>query len=486
MKRTDQRMIKRGLFCMAFFLIYLGAVSLLNAQETPMMPPVMEGQKRPCLDCHRYPNVHTDAGVYASQVFCLECHAQKECTRTVDDQIVSLQVDQASMEKGRHQYVACIQCHTDVARSPHVSEIGPECLACHPVHGEGEDLHAPHLRVACQACHSVYKTVKLDQKSDQVRLAHVNDQGIPIGLTDHALQNVEDPEFCERCHHTKNKVGAPAAVLPSKGFICILCHHAPLRMGNPIFWIALALFVLGVFLTVRFWFRGSVQGESQSLHRKIALSSESIWGVIFSREFFQIIKAVIFDVILQRRLLQESVRRWAIHSLIFLPILFRLSLSVFTFFAYHISPESALATALIDKNNGFVAFVNDLTGLLILVGIVWALIQRVIIKPPHILSETRDNLALAIIGVLVILGFILEGARILMTGVPDHVSLYAFMGYPVSRLLALWDMDWTNGYVYLWYGHAVVGALLVAYLPFGKMRHIFNTPLNLVLNYKMK
>ncbi|MCF8120463.1 MAG: hypothetical protein K9L83_09675, partial [Deltaproteobacteria bacterium] len=122
MKRTDQRMIKRGLFCMAFFLIYLGAVSLLNAQENPMMPPVMEGQKRPCLDCHRYPNVHTDAGVYASQVFCLECHAQKECTGTVDEQIVSLQVDQASMEKGRHQYVACIQCHTDLARSPHVSE----------------------------------------------------------------------------------------------------------------------------------------------------------------------------------------------------------------------------------------------------------------------------------------------------------------------------------------------------------------------------
>jgi hypothetical protein len=32
----------------------------------------------------------------------------------------------------------------------------------------------------------------------------------------------------------------------------------------------------------------------------------------------------------------------------------------------------------------------------------------------------------------------------------------------------------------------VAGAALIAYLPFGKMKHIFVTPLSLLLNYKRK
>lgn len=486
MRHTQKRMTKMGLILISVCLILIGTGALLNAREHPMMPTVMDGEKRPCLDCHRYPNVETDAGAYASQTFCLECHAKKECTKTVQDHTVSLQVDATSIEKGRHRYVACIQCHTDVARSPHRSETGPECLSCHPVHGEGGVARAPHLRISCQACHSVFKTVELDQKTDQIRPAHVNDKGIPVGLTDHALQDVLDPAVCERCHHVKNDVGAPAAVLPAKGFVCILCHNAPLSIGNPIFWAALLIFLLGVLLTLRFWFRGRVQGESDSLHRKVSLSAESVWQVIFSRDLFQIMKVFILDVILQRRLLQESVRRWAIHSLIYLSIVFRFSLSLFTFFAYQISPESTLAMTLINKNSGFMAFVSDLTGLFILMGILWALIQRVILKPPHAIAEAKDTIALTIIGVLVLLGFFLEGVRIEMTGIPTHTALYAFIGYPVSKLLSALGGHWTSCYAYLWYAHAVVGALLVAYLPFGKMRHVFNTPLTLIMNYKMK
>jgi hypothetical protein len=121
---------------------------------------------------------------------------------------------------------------------------------------------------------------------------------------------------------------------------------------------------------VHFWFQGSVQGEEKSLHRKIALASESVWSTLFSRNLFAILKTLLLDVILQRRLLQESVKRWFIHSLIFLPILFRFLLSVFTFFVSRIGPDSSLGLILIDKNSPFMAFVNDLCGILILLGIV--------------------------------------------------------------------------------------------------------------------
>jgi nitrate reductase gamma subunit len=281
-------------------------------------------------------------------------------------------------------------------------------------------------------------------------------------------------------------VGAAAAVLPSKSFLCILCHSAPLTIGHPIFWAAFIIFLFGVILTLSFWFKGSVQGEESSLHRKIFLTSESVWQVIFSRQVFALIKVIILDVFLQRRILQESVKRWSIHSLIYLSILARLFIGLLTYFAYRIGPDSSVALALLNKNNGFTALFYDLTGLLIVLGIAWAMIQRFILKPVHVAREGQDNLAIAIIGALILLGFLLEAVRILMTQIPPSMAVFSFIGYPLARLMAVLGLDWKVIYPWLWYAHAGVGALLIAYFPFGKMRHVFNTPLTLMMNYKMK
>ena len=485
-KRTIGQFIK-GIFYLSICLGSLSLMSPATARETtPMMSPVSDGKPRDCLDCHRYPNVATNAGGFASQFFCLECHRKETCTRTVQKEKVSLKVDPQAIEKGPHAFVGCISCHTDVARSPHRSTTGAHCISCHPVHNGAGDIHAPHLRVRCQACHSVSKFVYLDRETHEVRLAHKNGKRTPIGLTDHALQDTDRKDFCERCHTKGNEVGAADIVLPSKSVLCIMCHTSSLTMGGPLFWAAFVLFIVGILTMVHFWFLGSVQGEEKSLHRKIALTSESIWGTLFSRNLFAVLKTLMLDVVLQRRLLQESVKRWFIHALIFLPILFRFLLSVFTFFVSRIGPESPLSLVLIDKNSGFTAFVNDLCGILILVGIVLAALQRLIIKPPHVISEYKDNLALLLIGLLVLLGFVTEGARILMTQIPPEVGLYSFIGYPLSRLFSFIAVNWSALYPYLWWGHALTGAIFVAYLPFGKMRHMFNTPLTLLMNFKMK
>ena len=488
-KRAMRRFIK-GILFLSICLASLLTLFIWNAEadkSSPMMSPVFEGKQRDCLDCHRLPNVQTHAGGFASQAFCLECHQKSVCVKTLNKTKVSLKIDPIEIRKGRHGFVGCIQCHSDVARSPHQSKTGAQCLACHPVHNGAGQIHAPHLRVQCQACHGVSKFVYFDKETGQVRPAHVNDKKRPIGLTNHTLQDTSRADFCRRCHTPGNQVGAADRVLPSKSVICIMCHDVSLTMGGPVFWVAFILLILGILVTVLFWFQGSVRGEEKSMHRKIGLASESVWGTLFSRDFFTLLKTIFFDVILQRRLLQESVKRWFIHSLIFLPILFRFFLSIFTFFVSRIGPESSLAVILINKNSGFTAFVNDLCGILVLLGIVLAALQRFIIKPPHVVSETKDNLALLLIGLLVLIGFLAEGVRILMTQLPLEVGLYSFIGYPISRLLSLTGIHWTTVvYPYLWWTHAVLGAVFVAYLPFGKMRHMFNTPLTLLLNYKMK
>ncbi len=478
--------MNRILYVSLFLVLLIGSTRVDAAPNSPMMSPFFDGKTRDCLDCHRYPNVNTNAGAFASQTFCLECHQKESCVRTVSKETVSLKIDPTEIRKGRHGFVACISCHKDVAQSPHLSQRGAQCTSCHPFHNGAGLLRAPHLRVRCQSCHSVSKFVYLDRKTNEVRLAHTNGQKAPIALTDHSLMDTQKRDFCDRCHTAQNNVGAPDTPLPAKSLVCIMCHTVSVTMAGPVFWAAFIIFLGGLLIMVSFWFKGSVQGEEKSLHRKIGLASEAVYGTLFSRQLFAVIKTFFLDVILERRLLQESVKRWFIHSLIFLPILFRFLLAVFTFFVSRVGPETTLTHVLINKNSGFIAFTNDLCGALILLGIILAAVQRLIVKPPHVVAETKDNLALLLIGLLVCFGFAAEGARILMTGIPFEIGIYSFIGYPLSRLFSLAGVRWTALYPYLWWAHALAGAVLVAYLPYGKMRHVFNTPLTLLLNYKMK
>jgi glycopeptide antibiotics resistance protein len=77
---------------------------------------------------------------------------------------------------------------------------------------------------------------------------------------------------------------------------------------------------------------------------------------------------------------------------------------------------------------------------------------------------------------IIISGFILEGARIAMTGAPLY-SQYSFIGYLISRLMTGFHL---NGiYAYLWYLHAVITCAFIALLPFSSMKHLFMAPLSL-------
>ncbi|HMK36267.1 MAG TPA: respiratory nitrate reductase subunit gamma [Desulfomonilaceae bacterium] len=273
-------------------------------------------------------------------------------------------------------------------------------------------------------------------------------------------------------------------VLPSKSFVCLACHYSPLRMGNPVFLIAVIISIMGIIGMVAFWFRASVQGEVASVHRKIQLGSEVVWAKIFSREIFSILKTIFFDILLQRRILASGVSRWLIHSLIFYSFFARFALSLLTLLLQNLSPEGERTLILVNKDSSFVAAFNDLTGVFILVGVTWAIVRRYITKPDYVSTEEQDIVALVIIGLVTFSGFILEGIRFHTAHIPPEVALSAFAGYVISKLFSVVHVGWQSIYGYMWYVHALLWALFIAYLPFGKLRHIITTPLSLLLGYK--
>ena len=457
-------------------------VAVAAPEPEPVVPPAPTPKKpeRACLDCHRYANINTNEGVFAANGMCNECHADPACDRTVNGHKASLHVTAEELGKYPHEFVACIQCHTDVARSPHQSDAGAQCRTCHSVHGE-KTAHAPHLRVDCQACHRRSERVRLDETDHRVKLAGVDADGKPVDLTDHRLAEADAEDNCRKCHQSDNTVGAPAAILPAKSALCILCHPAPLAFGHPVFALALLIGIAGVFLTLRFWLQGSVEGEERSIHRKIDLGAEAVWRTVFSRKFFSMLKVFFLDILLQRRILKESVARWSVHSLIYTAILARFALSLLTGIRFWFDPENPMALALMDKNHGFTGFIYDLLGLFILAGIVWVVIRRYVVKPEHVVTEIADNVAVALIGLLVVFGFIAEGVRITMSQIPPELGISSFIGYFLSQLFSLSEWNWQRVYPWLWWIHALLGATFVAYLPFGKMRHMFNTPLTYLI-----
>jgi hypothetical protein len=78
-----------------------------------------------------------------------------------------------------------------------------------------------------------------------------------------------------------------------------------------------------------------------------------------------------------------------------------------------------------------------------------------------------------------IVGFILEGMRIAMTGSPAGAS-WAFVGDAFSRMLT--GLELTGFYGYVWYLHAILTGAFVAYLPFSRMFHMIMAPVVLAMN----
>lgn len=489
MSRLKMHLFMQLILASTFFCIFFSTQAL--AEHMPGMASNLvfgeNSNEQTCFPCHRQNNLHTNEGVVSARAFCLDCHAEEDTLQKVQGQEISLQVPQEAFADDPHQYIACVECHTDVARSPHQSAQDIACLDCHHIHSQGK-THPPHLRVSCQACHFAGQALELDQEQNKVVFSRFDADGQAISLAGHETTDLQDRTFCQKCHFQGNKLGAAASVLPGKSVLCLPCHNAPLRVGSAhgLYWGPLLVALLGFLAMFSLWFKGSFGQEPQGVHQKLVYILEGFWKTIFSRRLYLTLKTIILDIILQRRILEQGVQRWLIHSLIFLGFLGRFALSLFTVLVFNLWPDSSLAEILVNKNHPFVAIAYDFLGLCILAGIIWAAILRFFVRPLHLQSKEQDALALLIIGSVVIVGFILEGMRILLTQTPQDLAVYSFAGYLTARILDIFSQSWQSAYAAFWYLHAALWALFIIYLPFGKLKHILTTPLNLILSQQEK
>jgi nitrate reductase gamma subunit len=271
-------------------------------------------------------------------------------------------------------------------------------------------------------------------------------------------------------------------VLPAKSILCMPCHAATFSAGDMTTIVSLFLFLAGMTSLCIVWFSARRPIPALSTPETAAHEAAAGGGAMDLRsKTLYVLKIMVFDVLLQRRLFKQSARRWFIHALIFWPFVFRFLWGMTALLSSQWTPQSSLPWTMLDKNNPAGAFLFDLSGLMILSGVILTALRKMKAPPEDISGLPRQDWpALFLLGGIVVIGFVLEAMRIAMTGSPPG-SGYAFLGYALSRSFA--DNPALPAiYGYIWYLHAIVTGALVAYLPFSNLLHMIVAPVVMAMN----
>ncbi len=172
------------------------------------------------------------------------------------------------------------------------------------------------------------------------------------------------------------------------------------------------------------------------------------------------------------------------HSLIYFSFLILLGVTT-TLEVDHQMPESAKFLHG-GAYEGFAA-TGDIAGLMLVVGVVWAIVRRYgprRMRPYRIRIKSKPEHAI-ILGTFLLIGltgFAAEMFRIALQGRPSFEK-WSIVGYPLSSLvdgsshLAGWHQA-------MWVGHVLTFCAFLIILPTTMLRHMFTSPLNMYLKDK--
>lgn len=418
------------------------------------------------------------------RALCMTCHGPE-----ARDMPGAARMDAQALAAMTHKNMDCLSCHKDAARYPHNKQERVACLTCHTRHTESV-IHDAHSRVSCESCHLQGVTPVLKNGMVVARVnagpLMVHDMGLPSGAAS-----------CVRCHSPAisaaspagaGSVGAADAVLPAKSVLCMGCHAGTFTVQDTPSRLGLGIFVLGFAALMLFWFSTSNLGKGSLAPVSDTQSSADGTGQTHGcprPEHHGTSEnrwlALLCDVLLQRRLYRESRTRWGIHALIFFPFLIRFSWGMLALLGSHQAAGTEWPWLMLAKDWAPTAFIYDVSGLALLVGLVWAALFWRKEKLAAANAPRHDWPALWLLLAITVTGFVLEGMRMALTGMPDG-SEWAFAGHALASLFGFMSpAELARVYGWGWYAHAIVTAATVAYMPFSQLRHIVTTPVFLLV-----
>ncbi len=128
------------------------------------------------------------------------------------------------------------------------------------------------------------------------------------------------------------------------------------------------------------------------------------------------------------------------------------------------------------------SLLSDSFGILGIVGLCMALWRRAVWRPPRLHSVMDDWIALALLLLLFLQGFLVEGIRIAVTELRQQPDLAPWSpgGYAVALLLQSLEPERLRSFHRLhWWFHALTAFTFLAYMAYGKLSHIWYGLMNI-------
>ncbi len=125
------------------------------------------------------------------------------------------------------------------------------------------------------------------------------------------------------------------------------------------------------------------------------------------------------------------------------------------------------------------SFILDLFGLLAIIGVLLLAFRRYVLRPDRLDNKTEDLISLILVFLVLLTGFLNEGARIAVTR-PDF-ERWSFVGWEISKLFA---SSGVNGeasrplHAVLWWVHMLLAFGFIGYVAYSRLLHLITSPLN--------
>ena len=181
--------------------------------------------------------------------------------------------------------------------------------------------------------------------------------------------------------------------------------------------LALTVFILGTLYRVGRWFTVKVGPDAGQYPVRTRLSQafKSLFSVFFNRNILRLTSAFFFQVIFQGHILKKDPWRWLMHFSIFAGILL-----LVLFHALDDQITTNLFSDYYSTVNPYL-FLRNLFGAMVLAGIAIAAGRRLFIKGLKKTSTSHDVLALVLLSIILLSGFVLEGSQIISEPVFDEM-----------------------------------------------------------------
>src|SRR5210317_785759 len=127
------------------------------------------------------------------------------------------------------------------------------------------------------------------------------------------------------------------------------------------------------------------------------------------------------------------------------------------------------------------SLVLDIAGAIAIIMLAGLFVRRYLLKPPGLETRREDAFIHVLLMVILLTGFVIEGARMAVTEIGTNLSLWSPVGLLFAKGLAGIGEDGQRAlHAGLWWLHLLLALGFVALLPFTKLRHILTTSANYI------